>query len=52
MDWVKHKELYSTPNISKLLYVALEKWQNYKHVTKKTESNKQANLKLINCDDI
>ncbi len=52
MDWAKHKELYATPNMSKILYLALEKWKDYKHATKKTKTHTQTKLKLIDCDDV
>lgn len=52
MDWNKHKELYDAPNMSKLLFLATQKWQGYQHDFAVTKTAKQAKLKLINCNEV
>ena len=52
MDWVKHKELYASTNMSKLLFLAVNKWKDYHPDYSKTNNNKQAKLTLINCEEL
>ena len=54
MEWEKHKELYASTNMSKLLFMAVNKWKDYHPTYSETKSkpDKQTKLTLINCDEL
>ena len=51
MNWQKHKQLYEPLNMSKLLYIAVEKWRDGSLAQAKTLSKiikkRRPHLKLI-----